>query len=261
LARAIFNEELGAVKMATKERAGVPVGTAAVRNELDVLEQFGSTVTVQRDEELYGQGDVADCCWRVLTGCVRKVELLEDGRRHLNAFLLPGDLFGLDDLDTRHFVAEAVTLTTLRRYPRGAVEALAKSNPALSLQLAALTIAKLHAAHQRMVLLSRKTSTERLASFVLEMDRRIGPSGASLLNLPMGRADIADYLGLTTETVCRVLTQMIREGTVRLARTRMEICDRPKLHTQAGVREAEGNKLTAPQVWRHPVDERRGFAA
>ena len=50
--------------MATKERAGVPVGTAAVRNELDVLKQFGSTVTVQRDEELYGQGDVADCCWR-----------------------------------------------------------------------------------------------------------------------------------------------------------------------------------------------------
>jgi CRP/FNR family nitrogen fixation transcriptional regulator len=211
---------------------------------LEGLEPFGSTVTIQREEELYQPGDAADCCWRIITGCVRKVELLDDGRRHVSAFLLPGDFFGFDDPDTRAFSAEAVTTTTLRCYPRSAVETLAESDAAISVHLAALTIVNLHTAYQRMMLLGRKTSVERLASFILEMVQRLGSVDTSLIDLPMSRADIADYLGLTTETVCRILTEMARSGVIKLTRTGVQILDRPELASRKKAKQIRS------QIWR-----------
>ena len=205
---------------------------AADPDVLDLLEQFGVSVTVRRDEEIYQKDGAADYCWRISSGCVRRVEYLDNGLRHVNAFLLPGDLFGLDE--GRSFTAEAVISTALRRYPRGAVEALAKSNPELSMRLGALTIKNLRHAYQQMILLSRKTAAGKVASFVLEMDQRIGKSNNGALSLPMGRADIADYLGLTKETLSRVLTDMTRQGTIRLDRGCIELRDRPSLHQQAG---------------------------
>ena len=102
---------------------------------LDLLEQFGSTVTVQRTGEIYGQGKPTEFCWRILSGCVRTVKLMEDGSRQIGEFLWPGDLFGMDDLGSHEFGADAVTDTTLCRYPRAMVEALAKSHIALALWL------------------------------------------------------------------------------------------------------------------------------
>jgi CRP/FNR family nitrogen fixation transcriptional regulator len=211
---------------------------AADPDVLDLLEQFGSSVAVAGDKEVYRKDDASDCCWRVTTGCVRRVEYLEDGRRHVNAFLLPGELFGLVDAG-RRFTAEAVSRTTLRCYPRKAVEALAKSNPALSAGLGALTIKKLHHAYQHMVLLSRRTAAEKVASFLLEMDQRIGRSKNNALSLPMGRADIADYLGITKETLSRALTEMARQGSIILDRGRIELHDQFNLHELAGHRYAE----------------------
>ena len=225
----------------------------------DELEELGSSVTIQRGEALYGAGDAADRCWRVVAGCVRKVELLDDGRRHVSAFLLPGDFFGFDDPDISSLGAEAVTTTTLRCYPRSAVEALAESNPAISRQLSALTIANLHTAYQRMVLLSRKTSAERLASFMLEMARRLGSAGGSIFSLPMGREDIADYLGLTKETISRVLSEMSRSNVVRLTRTNVEILDHPELVSRNGTG-IEKAKQIGSQVW-HPCQTGSAIAA
>ena len=85
-----------------------------VRCDLDLLEPCGSTLTIERDAELCQPGAVADSCWRVVSGCLRRFELLDDGRRHVNAFLLPGDFFGFDDPEKRLFGVEAVTTTTLR---------------------------------------------------------------------------------------------------------------------------------------------------
>jgi CRP/FNR family nitrogen fixation transcriptional regulator len=226
---------------------------------LEALEQFGSSVTVLRDEELCAPGDAADSCWRVVSGCVRRFEVLDDGRRHVNAFLLPGDFFGFDDPEKQVFGAEAVITTTLRRYPRSAVAALAESNVAISQHLAALTIANLHAAYQRMVLLGRRTSSERLASFVLEMARRLGSAAVASVDLPMGREDIADYLGLTKETVCRVLTEMGRSGVVRLTRTGIEILMRQELVARSGGGGIEKAKQICLQVWR-PREARRSAA-
>jgi CRP-like cAMP-binding protein len=158
---------------------------------------------------------------------------MEDGRRQVGEFLLPSDMFGLDVIGTHDFAAETVAETTLRRYPRRMVEALAESRPALARRLRELALVHLRAAQDQMVLLGRTTASERIASFLMEMDRRTNRLGTEVLNLPMGRADIADHLGLTVETVCRVLAHMKRDGVVAITRTGVELRDRYGLRALA----------------------------
>ena len=196
---------------------------------LDFLEQFGSTITVRRAHEIYGHDQPADYCWRILSGCARTVVLMEDGRRHVSEFLWSGDILGMDDLETYFSDAEAVTDVLLRRYPRRIVEAQAKSHAALALWLRALTVANLRTAHRQIVLLGRKTAAERIASFLLEMDRRSAPIEGQPLELPMSRTDIADHLGLSIETVCRNLTHLQRKGTLAILRSGIELRNRVAL--------------------------------
>lgn len=113
------------------------------------------------------------------------------------------------------------------------VEALAESRAALARRLRTLTLNNLHAAHEHMMLLGRKTAVEKLASFVLEMDRRSATPGRAMLDLPMSRTDIADHLGLTVETVCRVLAHLKREGTLGICRTGVKLHDRRYLRDLA----------------------------
>ena len=113
--------------------------TPASRDALDLLEQFGTTISVHADREIHGQGDAAAYCYRIVTGCVRTVKLMEDGRRQIGEFLMAGDLLGFDALDTFDFAAEAVSDVTLRRYPRRMVDALAESNVALTRRLRDMT--------------------------------------------------------------------------------------------------------------------------
>ena len=115
----------------------------------------------------------ADYCYRILSGCVRMVKLMEDGRRQIGEFLMAGDLLGFDTLATYDFAAEAVTDVVLRRYPRRMVDALAESNLALARRLRDMTSVSLRQAHGRMVLLGRKTASERIATFLLEMAERL----------------------------------------------------------------------------------------
>lgn len=202
------------------------------REPLDLLEQFGTTVTVERDRQIHGQGDDAESCYRVLRGCVRVVSLLEDGRRQVSEFLLPGDLLGFDVLDTHDFAAEAVTDVVIRRYPRRMVEALAEKQLGLSRRLRDLAAVNLRLAHARLLMLGRKTASERLAGFLLEMSKRLGRDGA-WMELPMSRTDMADHLGLTIETVCRLLAHLRREGTVDVGRGSIRIADRVALQQMA----------------------------
>jgi CRP/FNR family transcriptional regulator, nitrogen fixation regulation protein len=145
----------------------------APRDALDLLEQFGTTITVSRDREVHGQGVLADCCYRILSGCVRMVKLMEDGRRQIGEFLMAGDLIGFDALGTHDFAAEVVSDAVLRRYPRRMVDLLAESNVALRRRLRDMTSISLRMAHTRLVLLGRKTATERIATFLLEMAERL----------------------------------------------------------------------------------------
>ena len=146
---------------------------ASPRDALDLLEQFGATVSVQRDQEIHGQGEEATSCYRILRGCVRMVKLMEDGRRQIGEFLMAGDLLGFDALETHDFAAEAVSDVVLRRYPRRMVDALAERNAPLARKLRDLTSISLRTAHARLVLLGRKTASERIATFLLEMAERL----------------------------------------------------------------------------------------
>ena len=195
----------------------------APRDEMNLLEQFGTTVSVLRDREIHGQDDEANCCYRILSGCVRMVRLMEDGRRQIGEFLMAGDVFGFDALGTYDFAAEAVSDVVLRRYPRRMVDALADGNFALTRRLRDMTSVSLRTAHTRLVLLGRKTASERIATFLVEMAERLPERLANVLDLPMSRTDMADHLGLTIETVCRVLGLLRREGTIATDRGRITI--------------------------------------
>jgi len=192
---------------------------------LNLLEQFGTTVTVSRSHEIYGQGEPTEHCWRIISGCVRTAKLLEDGRRLIGEFLWAGDLLGMDDLDVHAFNAEAVTDVMLRRYPRRMVEALAQSHTGLALRLRTLAVASLQRTYQQMALLSRKTATERIASFLLDMHRRSTATDRRIVDVPMSRTDIADYLGLTIETISRAFARLQRAGVIAVLRSGFELLD------------------------------------
>jgi CRP/FNR family transcriptional regulator, nitrogen fixation regulation protein len=202
-----------------------PVIQTTPRDALSLLEQFGTTVSVRADREIHAQGDEATCCYRVVSGCVRMVNLMEDGRRQIGEFLVAGDLFGFDALRTYDFAVEAVSDVVLRRYPRRMVDALAESNTGLARRLRDLTSSSLRMAHTRLLLLGRKTASERIATFLLEMAERLPPGEPAVLQLPMNRTDMADHLGLTVETVCRVLAHLRRAGTIAIERNSIAIRD------------------------------------
>jgi len=208
----------------TTRRSGLPPAMQpAPRDALALLEQFGTTVSVHRDRQIHGQGDQAAWCYRILSGCVRMVKLMEDGRRQIGEFLRAGDMLDFDALGTYDFAAEAVSDVVLRRYPRRMVDALAESNVALARRLRDMTSINLRQAHARLILLGRKTASERIASFLLEMAERLPEARPHDLELPMGRTDIADHLGLTIETVCRLLGHLRRDGTIAIERSSITI--------------------------------------
>lgn len=220
-------------QLARPRTSPVPAAAVPPVDALGLLEQFGTTVSVLRDHEIHTEGDPATYCYRVVSGAVRTVTLMEDGRRQVGEFLLAGDMFGLDDIGTHDLSAEAVTDTVLRRFPRRMVESLAESQPRLSRRLREMALASLRIAHSRMIALGRKTAVERIASFLLEMDQRMSDRPNTFVELPMNRTDIADHLGLTVETVCRVLTHLKRDGSARVSRTGFEVCNRRALNAMA----------------------------
>ena len=196
----------------------------------DPLERLGMRRTVRRGQEIYAAGDPAGHCYCVVSGSVRMVELDEDGRRQIADFLLPGDLFGFDALGTHHLSAEAVADTVLLCCPRRALEALAERDGAMARRLHDLTLQSLRRAHGKMFLLGRKTAGERISAFLLEMAARASEgSTGGLVELPMTRADIADHLGLTIETVSRNMAQLCRDGTIASTKSGIEIRDRRAL--------------------------------
>jgi CRP/FNR family transcriptional regulator, nitrogen fixation regulation protein len=177
----------------------------------------GSPMSFARNEEIYGDGEPAEFIYQVLVGAVRIYKMLNDGRRQICAFYLPGDVFGLDAGEDHAFSAEAVTQSSILVIKRSTVTAQAAKDPALSRQLWNLTSCELQKMQDHVMLLI-KSAQERVASFLLQMAQRM--PGANEIELPMSRQDIADYLGLTIETVSRTLTQLETRATIALPSSR-----------------------------------------
>lgn len=181
------------------------------------IAMMGALMPFARDAEIYGESEPADCLYKVVSGAVRTYKVLNDGRRQISSFYLPGEIFGLEVGGEHTFSAEAVADSKILVIRRSAVVALAGRDKEVARQLWRMTATELQRAHDHIMLLI-KTAQERVAGFLLEMAAR--SSDANEVDLPMSRQDIADYLGLTIETVSRMVTQLERSGTIALATSR-----------------------------------------
>ncbi len=187
----------------------------------------GAQFTYRADEEIYGEDEPAEFIYKVVSGAVRSYKLLADGRRQIGAFHLPGDLFGLEASGKHQLTTEAIVETKVVLLKRRSLETLAAENVQVAYKLWTAASENLRSAEQRMLLLGRKTALERVASFLVEMDDRCG--GKGMIDLPMSRRDVADYLGLTLETVSRAISQMRASGMLRLANARHVELNRSRL--------------------------------
>jgi CRP/FNR family transcriptional regulator, nitrogen fixation regulation protein len=172
----------------------------------------------RKDEEIYGEDEPAEYVYQIIRGAVRTYKLLSDGRRQIGAFHLPGDVFGLESGINHRLAAEAISDTTVRLVKRSSLEQAANDNVQVARELWGITAGELRHAENHMLLLGRKNAMERVANFLLEMDRRLAVAG--MMALPMCRRDIGDYLGLTLETVSRTVSQLHNEGVLGLSGAR-----------------------------------------
>ena len=185
--------------------------------EIGELSAIVSRLNVQPQQTVFQEGDPAEHVFNVTSGVVKLYKLLLDGRRQITGFLLPGDFLGLASHDGYSYSAEAVNNVSLCRFPRHRLGAAFDRFPHLRRRLFDIANDELVAAQDQMLLLGRKTALEKVASFLLHLSEREQRRGAwpGSLDLPMTRGDIADYLGLTIETVSRTLSQLKRDAMIR----------------------------------------------
>ncbi len=216
---------------------------AAVANHMhegavdaDALDQsmqlMGAVMSYPRNSEIFGDNETADYLYKVVSGNVRTYKILSDGRRQIGGFYLAGDIFGLEFADEHTLSAEAITDAKVLVVKRSAITALAGRDASVARQLFTLTGRELHRVQDRILLLI-KSAQERVASFLLEMSARV--AGANAIELPMSRQDIADYLGLTIETVSRTLTSLEDSAAIEVPTSRRIVLrNRPALSRMNG---------------------------
>jgi len=207
----------GTIAPKSSSRPSAKRPSAKSEAHLDSLELMGAAMAFARNQEIYGEDEPADYLYKVISGTVRTYKILSDGRRQIAAFHLPGDMFGLAVGDHHAFSAEAVTDSNILVIKRSAVVALAGRNTDVARELWMLTARELQRMQRHMILLI-KSAQERVAAFILEMAERSQDHRAVELSMP--RQDIADYLGLTIETVSRMLTHLAENAAIELPSSR-----------------------------------------
>ncbi len=207
------------------------VCAALTSDELDVLEALSRPISLAPRQALFAQDDEATAVYNVTDGAIRLSRLLPDGRRHVMGFALTGDFLGLALPERFGVTAEALGQTTLCRFERGAFRALVADKPHLLQRLHERAGYELTLAQDQMMLLGRRTAEEKVALFLVGLRQRylrIGHDSITL-ELPMGRQDIADHLGLTIETVSRMLTRFDRERIVLIVPGGVRLLDPARL--------------------------------
>ena len=213
----------------TSSAAAFEVGVAP--DTPDAEDQFGlvtararlmATVSsYEKDSPIYREDEPADNIYQVINGAARATKHLSDGRRLIGDFYFPGDIFGLNSNTCDGFAAEAVIDTTVRSVKRRRLESVAHLDAQIAFQLWKISTAKLRRAKDHMLMLGQKSASRRVAAFLLAMDQRLATNGT--MALPMGRLDIGDYLGLTFETISRVLSKFLDEEIIGFAESSRDI--------------------------------------
>jgi CRP/FNR family transcriptional regulator, nitrogen fixation regulation protein len=193
----------------------------STHRKLEVSEsagQIGLAMSFARNAEIYAEGETAGYVYKVISGVVRVSKLLPDGRRQISAFHMPGEMFGFEAGELHHASAEAVVPAKIVAYKWEGVLGTQRQSPSFVRELLSLTVLGLRHTQDHLLLLGRKNALERLAEFLLEMSARMG--GSAILDLAMPRHDIADYLGLTLETVSRMFAELKDRGAIKLESAR-----------------------------------------
>ena len=175
---------------------------------------LGVPMSFARNAEICGEAEPAGRIYMVVSGVVRISKLLPDGRRQISAFHMPGDLFGFEPDEVRHFSAEAVVPTKVVAFKWQSLIAAGMRSGAFIRELLHVTMKGLRHTQEQLLLIGRKNALERVAAFLLEMADRSGSAG--VVELAMPRHDIADYLGLTLETVSRMFAELRALGLIKL---------------------------------------------
>lgn len=203
--------------------AGCEVRNSAVCGILDCgdLARFkglGWTLKLSPGQTLFHEGDPTTRVFTLTKGTLKLYKLLPDGRRHVTGFMNPGDFLGISVDDEHAFSAEALEDAQLCWFPRKRFDDFVEDHLSMERELYRMAAHELAAAQRQMLLLGRKTAQERLATFLIGLADRdaMEGGGSPVIRLPMSRSDIADYLGLTKETVSRVLSAFRRDRLIRL---------------------------------------------
>jgi len=215
---AISHDQVSAVAPAV-------IGRSALQKKADfhtglerVLSTSGSVLHFMQDCQIYGEGEPAETFFKIVSGAVRTCKFLSDGRRQIDAFQIEGDIFGLEAGEEHRLSAEALSDCTVISYRRRVVERLAASDDVLSRQLFSYAMHNMTRAQDHALLLGRRSAVEKVVAFLLEWADRSPCTGT--IALAMTRQDIADYLGLTIETVSRTLSQLERDSMIELSAVR-----------------------------------------
>ncbi len=187
---------------------GQPADSASGLGALGIAMSFG------RNMEVYAEGEPAVHVYKVISGVVRISKLLPDGRRQISAFHTAGDMFGFEAGDVHHASAEAVGPVKVVAYKWQSLLLAGVRSVGLVRDLLNLTMIGLRNSQEHLLLLGRKNALERVAAFLLDMAKRTNADG--VVELAMPRHDIADYLGLTLETVSRMFAELKEQGAIRL---------------------------------------------
>ncbi len=210
---------------------------ALTHDELDALSQFGRKQRVIRGQTLVWEGDDSLIVANVISGVLKVSMSISDGREQIVGVVFPGDFIGRPFGQQSPYSVTALNDAELCIFSRSNFDAFARSHPALEHKLLQRTLEELDRAREWMLLLGKKTATERIATLLLEMSSRLGETGCSVeqseLNefaLPFDRQQMGDVLGLTIETVSRQLSRLKADGVIGLPDRRMvSIQDRRRL--------------------------------
>lgn len=201
---------------------------------LRAFKEAAPTVRYEAGQPVVFEGDPAGSVYSLKSGLLRLSKLLPDGRRQIAGFLFPGDFLGITLEDEHAFTAEAIVPSALCRFQRGRFDEFVAAHPSLERRLYAVAAHELAAARQQLVLLGRKTATERVASLLLMLFGRCHAEQQDEIELPMSRSDIADYLGLRIETVSREISGLKVSRIIQLTgRNSFRVVDRERLELLA----------------------------
>ncbi|WP_024514657.1 helix-turn-helix domain-containing protein [Bradyrhizobium sp. Tv2a-2] len=188
------------------------------KTEMQEFERLSRHAHFAPCETVFAEEEMAISFYNLIEGVMRLYKLLPDGRRQIVGFALPGDFLGMTASGRNAFSADAINAVAVCRFSKVSFQRFAEDKPHLLRRINEFAIRELSQAREHMVLLGRRSAEEKVATFLVSWrDRLARQNGASAtLPLPMSRQDIADYLGLTIETVSRTFTKLERVGVIEI---------------------------------------------